>query len=85
MEKNDLSIATRNTDLITGNSLDLLDSLCADILCENEDFVLDLETAKVTALCASEQKFFSRLAESETSIISDKCSSVHQFRFDLAI
>jgi hypothetical protein len=48
MEKNNLAISTTNTDFITCHGLDTFNTLSADILCKDEEFIFDLETAKIS-------------------------------------
>jgi|LauGreDrversion4_2_1035121.scaffolds.fasta_scaffold392445_1 hypothetical protein len=50
MEQNNLAITTTYTNLIISNRLNALDTLSADILREDHNFVLDLETAEITTL-----------------------------------
>jgi len=64
MEQHNLSITATHTDLIICNSLNTLNTLSADVLSENENLVLDLETAEVSALSTSEEEFLIGLAES---------------------
>jgi hypothetical protein len=63
MEKDYLSITTADANFVTSNCLNALDALCAYILCENHNLVLNLETTEVAALSTSKQELFSGLAK----------------------
>ena len=63
MEKDYLSISTADANFVISNCLNALDALCAYILCENHNLVLDLEATEVTALSTSKQELFSGLAK----------------------
>jgi hypothetical protein len=63
MEQNDLSITSTHCDLIAGHSLDALDALRANILCEYKQLVFDLEAAEIATECARKEEFLCGLAE----------------------
>ena len=85
MEQNDLTIATTDTYLVISNCLNTLNTLCANILSEYQNLVLDLEAAEVSTLSTSEKEFLSRLAECEAAVISDKGSRIYKLRLHLPI
>lgn len=58
MEKHDLSITTTDTNLVISNCLNAFDTLSTDILSEDHDLVLDLETAEVTTLSTGKEELF---------------------------
>ena len=85
MEQYNLAITTANTNLIICNCLDALDALCADILREDQNLILDLEAAEVAALGTSKQEFLSWLTEGKAAVVSHKCPSVYKFWLHLTI
>jgi hypothetical protein len=63
MEKDYLSITTTDANFVISNCLNAFDALCAYILCENHNLVLNLETTEVATLSTSKQELFRGLAE----------------------
>jgi hypothetical protein len=85
MKQYDLAITTAHAYFVISNCLDAFNTLSANILCEDQNLVFDLEAAEITTLCSGKQEFFCRLAEGETRIISHKGPSINKLWLHLPV